>query len=250
MKVTIHQSYFIPWLGYFSKLAYSDIFVVLDNVHFRKRHYFDRTRIVNMQGEISWLSLPVGQNFQKKCNDVNIRMPDDSYIDRIIKTVEQSYAKARFYDIEWKILRNVLEEPLLNHKNLVNLNVAIIKKIIEFLGMNLPIIYLASNIIKDFKDPTDRVISICKNLQANEIVVGGGSSLDVHDWNYATSKGISVYIQDYLGKHPVYEQSRRKFAGFQNGLSIIDAILNVGREQTRKFLYDGKYQPILFRLEN
>ena len=76
MKVAIHQAYFIPWLGYFSKLAYSDIFVVLDNVLFRKRHYFDRTRIVNMHGEIRWLSLPVGQNFGKKCREVNLGLQD------------------------------------------------------------------------------------------------------------------------------------------------------------------------------
>ena len=38
----LHLPYFLPWLGYFSKLAHCDVFVVLDAVHFTKRHYLDR----------------------------------------------------------------------------------------------------------------------------------------------------------------------------------------------------------------
>jgi len=52
-----------------------------------------------------------------------------------------------------------------------------------------------------------------------------------------------------LAKHPVYTQSRRKQAGFQKGLSIIDAILNIGRKQTKDFLVDDKYRPMLLELK-
>ena len=68
-------------------------------------------------------------------------------------------------------------------------------------------------------------------------------SLQVHDWIRVVDSGIKVCVQDYLAKHPVYEQSRRKQAGFLTGLAIIDTILNVGREQTRKFLLDEEYRP-------
>jgi hypothetical protein len=249
MKANIHQPYFIPWLGYFSKLAFSDVFIVLDNVHFRKRHYFDRTRIVNMHSEIRWLSLPVGQNFQKKCNEVRVCLPDNSYVEKIIKTVEYSYAKARHYDSEWIGLRNVLQKPLLEYRNLVKINVVIIENIINLLGMNMPEIYLASDLIEDCEDPTGRIVNICNVLGAEALVIGGGMSLEVHDWQRVVNEGVSIYMQDYLAKHPVYEQSRRKHAGFQEGLSIIDAILNVGREQTKSFLVDEVHRPVLLQLD-
>jgi len=225
------------------------MFVVLDNVHFRKRHYFDRTRIVNMHGEIRWLSLPVGQNFRKKCHEVNVRLPDKSYVDKIIRTIELSYAKARFYDFEWIELRDVLQEPLLMYRNLVKINVAVIENIINLVGMNMPEIHLASDLIGDCEDSTERIINICNVLGAEAVVVGAGMSLKVHDWPRVISEGVNIYRQDYLAKHPVYEQSRRKRAGFKEGLSIIDAILNVGREQAKSFLVDEMYRPVLLNLE-
>lgn len=49
MIATIHRPYFLPWMGYFSKLFYSDIFIVMDDVNFTKRHFIDRTKIINPQ---------------------------------------------------------------------------------------------------------------------------------------------------------------------------------------------------------
>ena len=71
----VHQPYFFPWLGYLSKLCFCDIFVVLDNVYFTKRQYLDRTRIIDMHGDVSWLSLPTGQNFNRAICDVVLHPP-------------------------------------------------------------------------------------------------------------------------------------------------------------------------------
>jgi len=246
MKITIHQAYFIPWLGYFAKLFYSEYFVVLDDVLFRKRHFFDRTKYVNMHGEIRWLSLPVGQNFGKKCKDVYIRQTDKSYIEKIIKTIELSYAKARNYDEEWPDLRKAIEMPLKNYSSLLEININIIKNILGILDMPIPKIIFSSEIINSpVKDPTDRIINICNQLEASSIIVGSGMSLKVHSLQKLYQNNVSVYQQDFLNNHPIYEQSRRKFAGFQKGLSAIDAILNIGRGKTKELLTDPKYIPKL-----
>ena len=244
VRATIHQPYFIPWLGYFSKLAFSDTFIVLDNVNFRKRHYFDRTRIVNMHGEIRWLSLPVGQNFKRKCYEVKVVQPNKLYVDKIIRTIEFSYAKAKFYDYEWLKLRNVLRKPLYKYLNLVDVNISIITNILEYLNIKMPDIHFASKLIEDCKDPTERIIQICKSLKIDSVIVGGGMSLEVHNFQRVKKNGINVSIQDYLVNHPIYEQSRRKKAGFQKGLTILDAILNIGRSRTKEFLIDERYKPV------
>lgn len=247
MKVTIHQSYFIPWLGYFSKLAFSDAFVVLNNVLFRKRHYFDRTRIVNMHGEIRWLSLPVGQNFKKRCNEVYVSPPDSNYIDKLIKTIELSYAKATNYDQEWPKIKEILSHSLSTYSSLVNINIAIIKGIIEYLNLKPPKIYFSSELAgieNELFDATNRIIDICKKIDSDCLIIGGGMSDKVHDFKKISANGIRVYKQDYLSIHPSYQQCRRKRAGFQKGLTLIDSILNVGKEKTRTFLTDKKYNPV------
>lgn len=251
MLLTIHQAYFIPWLGYFSKLAFSDAFVVLDNVQFRKRHYFDRTRIVNMHGEIRWLSLPVGENFQAPYDSVRVNSPDDSYVHKLLATIEQSYARARAFDQEWTDLHTAIDRPLKKHRRLLDINLGIISNILGLVGVNMPDIHLSSRLVTKDKDrnATWRIIDICEALGADSIVIGGGMSQTVHDLNIVANAGINVYVQDYLDIHPVYEQSRRKRAGFQPGLSILDSILNVGRKQTANFISDGAYNPIPIKID-
>ena len=149
-----------------------------------------------MHSEIRWLSLPVGQNFGIKCRNVNLRLPDRSYVNKIIRTIELSYAKAIYYDFEWNELCDVLKEPLLNYSNLVDINVAIIKNIINYLKTNMPNILFESNLIEDCEDSTDRIIKICNVLKAKSVVIGGGMSREVHDWQRVVDKGININIDN------------------------------------------------------
>ena len=43
--MSIHQPCFLPWLGYFNKIHYSDIFIIHDDVQYSKNSYFKRTLI-------------------------------------------------------------------------------------------------------------------------------------------------------------------------------------------------------------
>ena len=164
MIATIHQSYFIPWLGYFSKLTYSDIFVVLDDVLFRKRHFFDRTQIVNMHGEIRWINLPVGQNYGISCNKVFVKQPDFEYVDKLIRTIELSYSKARHFDKEWKYLKPAIETPMRKSTNLVDVNISLIRNLFDYLEIRLPTIYRSRELIDICEDPTKRTFRCRKNM--------------------------------------------------------------------------------------
>ncbi|MEW6675226.1 MAG: WbqC family protein, partial [Nitrospirota bacterium] len=55
--VSIHQPYFMPWLGYFDKIQRSDYFVFLDTVQFKKNEFQNRNRIRTSQGTL-WLTVP------------------------------------------------------------------------------------------------------------------------------------------------------------------------------------------------
>ena len=105
--IVIHRPYFMPWLGYFAKLVYADVFVVMDDVFFTKRHYIDRVQIINPQGELMWLSLKTGENYNTRCDQ--IKLPQSFLVDEIAKTLAHSYSKARYYRMYYSEIVEILE---------------------------------------------------------------------------------------------------------------------------------------------
>ncbi len=62
--VAIHQPNFLPWLGYFDKVAKSDVFVFLDSVQAPKTggSWLNRVRLA-MNGEARWVTAPIDRTF-------------------------------------------------------------------------------------------------------------------------------------------------------------------------------------------
>ena len=56
--VSVNQPAYLPWLGYFDRIAASDLHVVLDNVQFEKNSFVNRNRIMTARGP-TWLTVPV-----------------------------------------------------------------------------------------------------------------------------------------------------------------------------------------------
>src|ERR1700726_1916346 len=54
----IHQPNYIPWLGYFFKIAHADKFVFLDNVVYPDTSFVNRNSIKTPNGS-AWLTIPV-----------------------------------------------------------------------------------------------------------------------------------------------------------------------------------------------
>ena len=160
-----HQPYFFPWLGYFSKLVYADVFVVYDNVKFSKGHYIDRTKIINSQGDPMWIGVNCGQQFNKKCNEILINRNFNEEI--FIKTLKYSYSKARYFRPIIIEVEKILYESLEKTKILSKFDIEIVVKIIELLALPLPnIVYTSSS--KIINDPTDRIIYMCKETASEK----------------------------------------------------------------------------------
>ncbi len=69
MIVSIHQPEHFPYLGFFQKMQESDLFIILDNVKFKKNNFQNRNRFLNKSGNEEWFTLPV----EKKANSKLIR---------------------------------------------------------------------------------------------------------------------------------------------------------------------------------
>lgn len=240
MITIIHQTYFLPWLGYFSKISFADKFVILDNVHFTKGFYHDRTKYINVNGEVKWLSIPIGQHFQIDLNKVIV--PDKSFLKTFINIIESCYAKADFYKTEWSDLKQILSESICNNERLIDINISLIKSLLNYFGIKQPEFILSSK-FGSYSNKTERIISLCKLVNADSIIIGGGNSFQQHDWKKVNESGIHVVLQDYYKQHPQYKQVSRQRIDFQKGVSILDSILNVGKLQTKYFITNDIYKP-------
>ncbi len=71
MIISVHQPQYLPWLGYFDKIKRADIFVLLDNVQFKKNEWQNRNRIKAANG-LQWLTVPVMYKYPQLMIEVEI----------------------------------------------------------------------------------------------------------------------------------------------------------------------------------
>lgn len=232
----VHQPYFAPWMGYFAKFTYAHNFLLLNDVQFSKRQFIDRTAIVNMNSEKLFLSIPCGMNYGKKINEIAISNND--FIADIIKTIEYSYKKARYFDQEWQFIRDLFANCTDNGLSLDAIDIKIIKELNEYLDIKLN--YKFSDVLPTNIDRTQRLLVASDLFHDRELLIGDGQSLVAHDMSLLKKSNMHVYVLPFYEKHPIYFQVRRQYAPFLKGLSIIDSILNIGKKNTQALLAEVK----------
>ena len=94
MIVSIHQPAYLPWLGYFDRIAKSDIFIFLDTVQFERNSFTNRNRIKTANGPI-WLTVPVllRGHLAKKLSEIEIDERQD-WRGKHLRSIEQNYRRA------------------------------------------------------------------------------------------------------------------------------------------------------------
>jgi len=96
-------------------------------------------------------------------------------------------------------------------------------------------------------DRTERIITLCNTVGATEIVIGDGYMAAVHDLEMVRQAGIKVLRQPFNSIHPVYRQlhSERQRISFVKGLSILDALLNIGASAVSRLIADPILAPVV-----
>mgnify|MGYP001286647470 FL=1 len=216
----IHQPNFMPWLGYFYKIANSDVFVILDNVDIllgSSKAITNRVKIKTQMGE-QWLTVPIKKGDSKLIKDIKVQ--DNNWRIKLLKTIQQNYGKTAYFS---KIFPLVEQLILFQTENLSAYNTNIITIISKHLGINTPII-LASELTNISTDRNQRIIDICKNLNCNTYLSGKGGT-KYHDISLFNNNNINIHLTNYT--HPVYNQL---YGDFVEGLSVIDYLFSNSME--------------------
>ncbi len=227
----ITQSNYIPWKGYFDSINQVDIFVIYDDMQYTKRDWRNRNYIKTPQG-LKWLSIPVevSGKFHQKINETLIS--DKSWNKSHWESIKQNYKDAPCFKDNKDWLENLYMNC--NFDRLTDVNEYFLKEIGNYLGINTT--YRRSEEFKLSEDRTEKIVDICKELGVDQYYTGP-SAKDYMIEEKFTEKGIELNYFDYSG-YKVYPQL---YGEFEHGVSIIDMILNLGKN-TNNYLKTFNYE--------
>lgn len=226
MKIGVMQPYFMPYIGYWQLMNYVDKYVIFDDVNYINRGWIDRNRIlINKQAQ--YIGLPVvGKSQNKLINEINVNT-DKKLIEKVIKTVELSYKKSKYFEDVFPLFCEIMRN---DEKNLALFLKDSILQIAKYLDINTEF-FLSSNIEKDNSlKGQDKILQICKKLNGTEYINAIGGQ-ELYSKELFSDNGLKL---SFLKTSSIeYNQTS---SSFEPNLSIIDVLMNCSKEETKEFL--------------
>jgi hypothetical protein len=222
MLIAIHQPHYLPWLGYLSRMAAADLFVLLDHVQFERRNYQNRARVL-IDGEPRWLTVPVEQRSRDERiadKQIDNRLDGPRHWSRMhFLTLRHAYREAPYLAQYLAKLEAVYRTPF---ASLVDLNAALLEFLRGELAIRTPIVRSSTLAARGAK--SEMVLDLCRRVGARALLVGLGGSREYLDREAFARAGVALVMQEFA--HPQYRQCGA--APFTAGLSAIDLLLNCG----------------------
>ena len=225
MIVTIHQPEYLPYIGFFQRLARADVFVILDDVGYQKNGFINRNKIKTERGE-KWITVPViGRSPNLKINEVlidNSKNWGASQWGSIVSV----YSGAPHFKEYSGFFKKTFEKKW---EKICDLDIYLIENISKFLDFSFKII--KSSDIKSKGRGTERLIGICKELEADNYLSGPGTDKGHKvEKEIFEKEGIGVEIKGF--SNPKYSQEFKE-QGFLPYMSVIDLLFNEGENSVR-----------------
>jgi hypothetical protein len=221
--VLITQSNYIPWKGYFDAVHRADELILYDDVQYTRRDWRNRNRIKTAHGP-RWLTIPVEVKgrYLQTIDETRVSAPD--WPRKHWRALSLHYARAACFAEHAERFEELYlgcREPLLsrvNHRFLVAIN--------ELLGIRTTISWSRDYAVEG--DRTERLLALCKAAGATEYLTGPAARSYLDEDLFRQEK-IAVTFLDYGG----YPEYRQLYPPFEHAVSIVDLILNEGRDAPR-----------------
>lgn len=220
MIVSINQPAYLPWLGYFDRIARSDLHIVLDNVKIERNtstSFTNRNKIRTAQGW-AWLTIPI-----RRLDD-----PDDEIINRVqvdgshwankhLRSLVQNYNRAPHFAGHLVWLEKFYNRPMTHLAPLLRESTTYL---LDALGIRTSLLYSSEMNVAGQK--SDLILNLCKHAGAT-VYLSGPFGRDYLDAASFEAAGIKLEFHEY--EHPVYPQLHAEFMPY---MSIVDLLFNCG----------------------
>lgn len=215
MIVSIHQPAYLPWLGYFDRIAKSDTFIFLDNVQFERNSYTNRNQIKTPRGPI-WLTVPVrlDAHFDKAVSQIAI---DDTqeWRRKHLRSIQQNYSGTP--EFGRKFTRLAASFQITTNK-LADFCRGQLDFWLTELGIATPVLRASELPVAGRK--SSLVLNLCKQVGATTYLSGPFGRRYLEEPEFCKA-GIAIEYHDFV--HPTYPQ---KYGNFVPAMAIVDYWLN------------------------
>lgn len=222
MKIAVIQSAYIPWIGFFDLIGRCDEYVIFDSAQYARRHWHNRNKIKTANGS-EWLTIPVRTKgeFNQSIESVLV---EKSWAEKHWRSISLAYSKAPHFQELAPLFRDMYSRAA-GETHLTKINEMFLINISQLLG-------LATKITRDDRYPrhgqkTERLLGIVRSIGATSYLSGPSAKTYLEEPRFL-SEGIAVDWMDYAG-YPIYAQMHEPF---EEGVSILDPIFNIGLERT------------------
>lgn len=223
----MHQPNFLPWLGFFHKVASSDLFLLLDDVQYVKGEVTNRVKLL-ISGEVRWVTCPVltsGSGF----SNISEKRLDSSrgWREKNRTAIQRSYGRHPYFEEVSCVLGPLLSDT---EPSLVQYNFSLIAAISRGLGLGDAKFRLSSELGVDSYS-SKRLIDLTKIVGGAVYLAGGGAQAYQDDQLFENAR-IAVEYQNFKARP--YPQ--KGMDSFVPGLSIIDCLFNIGWDEAAEYL--------------
>jgi len=216
-RVSVIQSNYVPWKGYFDLIRAADQFVFYDIVQFTKNDWRNRNVIKTAGGPL-WLTIPVAHSgrFGQRIDEVEVS--DDRWREKHWRSISQAYAKAPYFAEYRDLLESLYADS--RERRLSAINRSFIEGLCGALGISTPLASAADLELPE--DRVDRLVEICRHFGADEYLSGPAARAYLDESRFAAAGGSVRYLEyDY----PEYPQLH---GPFEHKVSAVDLLLNAG----------------------
>ena len=230
MILSTHQPIFSPWLGFFYKMVYSDLLILLDDVQLpRGTAWINRNRFKNHQGTL-WLTVPLwkkGKGLQK-INEVEICY-EGKWPTKHLRSLEMAYGNSPYWNDSSSFWEKIFSQ---NDLRLLNLNL----QIIEYLknAFLIPATIQSSSPLKITSKGNERLIEICQKFKATTYLAQYEAKKFIQDELFSKA---GIKVQYFRFHHPIYPQL---WGDFISHLSAWDLLFNCGPRSRNILTHAGK----------
>jgi hypothetical protein len=221
MIVAIHQPNYLPWLGYFYKMAESDVFVIFDDVQLARGKSYVTRNLVKTSGRVQWLTVPVRDKGELNLIKDVIISQDGKWQNKHWKTLQGAYARAPYFNKYEAGFREIYGQIW---ESLCSLNIALIKAIKDMLGIKAQLVLSSELNVQAIG--AEKILGILKSLEADTYITGEGKGSQRYI-EEAEFKQNNIKLVYHQFRHPVYHQL---WGDFIPNLSIIDLLFNEGEK--------------------